>query len=89
MSYYADQLREFFTHDVTDCAADYIEKLESQVAQLETELEQAKKDQARYEYMRRLNVPQFHQIFMLNLSSNIRFDECIDAAIASILETGK
>jgi hypothetical protein len=38
MSYYADQLREFFTHDVTDCAADEIEKLESQVAELESQL---------------------------------------------------
>lgn len=44
MSYYADQLREFFTHDVTDCAADYIEKLESQVAELESQLAEAKKE---------------------------------------------
>ena len=62
------------------CAADVM-ILKEQIAQLETELAEARKYQARYEYMRTLNVPQFHKIFMLNLSSDIRFDDCIDAAI--------
>lgn len=56
------------------------------IVQLEIELAEAKKDQARYQYIRKLNVPQFHKIFMLNLFSNIRFDEAIDAAIASTQE---
>ena len=57
------------------------ESAKDRITQLEAELAEARKDQARYKYMRKLNVPQFHKIFILNLSSDIRFDECIDAAI--------
>lgn len=63
-----------------------VKELRELLEELETELAEAKKDQARYQYIRKLNVPQFHKIFMLNLFSNIRFDEAIDAAIASTQE---
>lgn len=36
----------------------------------------------RYEYVRRLNVPEFKKLFVANLTSGISFDTLVDNAIA-------
>ena len=51
------------------------------IEQLERELIEAKKGHARYEYVRKLNAHQFQKIFTMNLTSAVRFDNFIDAAI--------
>ncbi len=38
-------------------------------------------DHLRYEYLRRLNVPQFQALFMQALKSGERFDDLVDAAL--------
>jgi len=81
MSYYADQLREFFAHDVTDCAADYIEKLESQVTELESQLAEAKKGAERYEIIRKLHPHEFANLWRKNIGGEGLFDDLVDAAI--------
>ena len=43
--------------------------------------EESQKGHARYEYVRKLNAHQFQKIFTMNLTSAIRFDDFIDAAI--------
>lgn len=43
-----------------------------------TQLEQVER---RYEYMRKLNVPQFAKIYMQNIAGEMRFDELIDSLI--------
>lgn len=78
-----DQLREL-SPDLVEhhakqivFAIDRIEQLE----QLERQLIEAKKGHARYEYVRKLNVRQFQEIFIRNLSGEYHFDDLIDAAI--------
>ena len=51
------------------------------IEQLERELTEAQKGHARYEFVRKLNVYQFKKIFTMNLTSAVRFDDLIDAAI--------
>jgi hypothetical protein len=58
-------------------AADRIEQLERQVTE-------AQKGHERYEYVRKLSAYQFQKIFTMNLTSAIRFDDLIDAAINGV-----
>lgn len=57
---------------------------EEKVTHLERELADAQKGHARYEYMRKLNVRQFQEIFICNLSGEYHFDDLIDAAISEV-----
>lgn len=63
-----------------ECAHE-IHRLQSRIEQLELELAEAQKGHARYEYVRKLNVRQFQEIFIRNLSGEYHFDDLIDAAI--------
>ena len=58
-----------------------LQKSNERIEQLERELAEAQKGHARYEYVRKLNVRQFQEIFIRNLSGEYHFDDLIDAAI--------
>jgi hypothetical protein len=81
INYIAARLREFspLVHgsagaDLVNRAADEIERLQAKVSELE-------KQSARYEYMRRLNVPEFTALYKRNIRGEGRFDDLVDIAI--------
>ena len=64
---------------LTDAAADEIEALESELAQLRAKVEGMRVAAERYEIVRRLNVEEFKAIYMHNLQTGTPFDNLIDA----------
>ena len=74
------QLREL-APDLVEHHAKQIVFAIDRIEQLERDLAEAQKGHARYEFVRKLNVYQFKKIFTMNLTSAVRFDDLIDAAI--------
>lgn len=84
-----DQFFDFPTEDrsqVTSVSCklfvDYVlQESADRIDQLERELADAKNVHARYEYVRKLNVRQFQEIYLMNLHGDQPFDERIDSLI--------
>lgn len=76
-----DQLRNFSDQAIVFDERVLMHKAADRIEQLERELAEAQKGHARYEFVRKLNVYQFKKIFTMNLTSAVRFDDLIDAAI--------
>jgi len=90
------QLREL-APDLVDHHTKQIVFAADRIEQLERELDQEKTDcteallafaiaKSRYEYVRKLNVQQFQEIFLRNLAGFGHFDDLVDAAINGVKE---
>ena len=51
--------------------------------------EEAQKGHARYEYVRKLNVMQFQEIYLLGFRTDVSFDGRIDSLIDAAIQEGK
>jgi hypothetical protein len=94
MSFISSQIKEAgYIHPLADDAADEIEQLEAEerklndrIKELESQLEQAKKDQARYCEIVKLYISGDLPLELDTAESKKEFDVSVDAAIASIQE---
>lgn len=78
-----EKLRDDFTRSKYGSVSNIITEMQTLCSQAADEIERLQKVKIRYEYMRKLNVPDFQKIYIHNITDNVRFDDYIDYLIES------